>query len=253
MCESDSMSLVLRNPHSVLAVLKTRPGDLIQLSVSPQASNDAWEKVIQIARSRGIQVTTSSPRPAKGPKAPASAESQRLGLAEAVIKERVSLSLEELFTSSGSEPESRRGLWLALDSLQDPHNVGAIFRSAAFFGVKGVILTQERSAPLTATVYDVASGGMEYVPFSVQVNLQRSFEVAKKAGLWVLGSSEHAHDDLDSIPKDRPWLLALGNEEKGLRRLTQENCDLLCKIPSHGEVGSLNVSVAAGIMIARLA
>jgi 23S rRNA (guanosine2251-2'-O)-methyltransferase len=246
------MSLVLRNPHSVLAVLKTRPSDLIQLSIPSQTSNDAWEKVAQMARSRGLNVVQSSQRSVKGAKGPSSAESQRFGLAEAVIKERAPLALEELFASSRQGDQNRNGLWLALDSLQDPHNLGAIFRSAAFFGVKGILLTQERSAPLTAAAYDVASGGMEYVPFSVQVNLQRSFEVAKKAGLWVLGSSEHAHDDLAAIPKDRQWLLVLGNEEKGLRRLTQENCDLLCKIPSQGEVGSLNVSVAAGIMIARL-
>ncbi len=246
------MSLVLRNPHSVLAVLQTRPNDVVQLNVPPQASNDAWEKVVQLARSKGVSVATSMQRSAKGPKNSASVESQRFGLAEAVIKERTPLSLEELFASLGKQPEGQKGLWLALDSLQDPHNVGAVFRSAAFFGVQGVILTQERSAPLTGVVYDVASGGMESVPFAIQVNLQRAFEVAKKAGLWVLGSSEHAHDNLQSIPKDRPWLLVLGNEEKGLRRLTQENCDMLCKIPSQGQVGSLNVSVAAGIMIAHL-
>lgn len=247
-CANDiSMSLILRNPHSVLALLKTRPKDLTRLNVPPQASNDAWEAVVRLARSQGVNVTTATQRSNKAPRGPAAAESTRMGVAEAFAEERRPLSVEELFGSVG-----QKGLWLALDSLQDPHNVGAIFRAAAFFGVKGIILTQERSAPLTATVYDVASGGMEYVPFCVQVNLQRAFEVAKKAGLWVLGSSEHAQDDLESIPRDRPWLLVLGNEEKGLRRLTSESCDLLCKIPSLGEVGSLNVSVAAGIMISRL-
>ncbi|MGZ3699360.1 MAG: TrmH family RNA methyltransferase, partial [Bdellovibrionota bacterium] len=94
--------------------------------------------------------------------------------------------------------------------------------------------------------------GVETVPFTLQTNLQRAFEIAKDAGLWILGTSEHANDDLAKIERDRPWLLVLGNEEKGLRRLTEERCDVLCKITPKGAVTSLNVSVAAGIFISRL-
>jgi 23S rRNA (guanosine2251-2'-O)-methyltransferase len=130
--------------------------------------------------------------------------------------------------------------------------VGAIFRTAAFFGVQGVLLTQERSAPLTSTVYDVASGGMESIPFAVEVNLQRAFEKAKDAGLWILGTSEHAQEDFSTIKRDRPWLLVIGNEEKGMRRLTEEACDVLCKITPAGNVTSLNASVAAAIFISKL-
>jgi 23S rRNA (guanosine2251-2'-O)-methyltransferase len=195
------------------------------------------------------------PKQQQSGRAGSQSENQRFGLAEAVVKERPPVPLEELFASSAGSLTSggQRGLWLALDSLQDPQNVGAIFRSAAFFGVKGIIVTQERSAPLSSAVYDVASGGMEYVPFTLQVNLQRAFEVAKKSDLWILGSSEHAHDDVESIPLDRSWLLVLGNEEKGMRRLTEESCDMLCKVSSRGQVGSLNVGTAAGILISRLA
>jgi 23S rRNA (guanosine2251-2'-O)-methyltransferase len=174
-----------------------------------------------------------------------------MGMAEAVVRERSPLAVEQLFQNAASRANGK-GLWLALDSLQDPHNVGAIFRAAAFFGVQGIILTQDRSAPMTSTVYDVASGGLEYVPFAMPSNLQNAFEIAKKAGVWILGTSEHAHDDLNSIQRDRPWLLVLGNEEKGMRRLTEESCDLLCKVSGQGKVTSLNVSVAAGIMISRL-
>ena len=95
-------------------------------------------------------------------------------------------------------------------------------------------------------------GGVEHVPFTIQPNLQRGFEVAKEAGLWILGSSEHAHDDLQSVEADRPWLLVLGNEEKGMRRLTEESCDVLCKISAKGKVSSLNVAVASGVMMSYL-
>ena len=142
-------------------------------------------------------------------------------------------------------------LFLALDCLQDPHNVGAIFRTAAFFGVSGIVLTKDRSAPLNAAVYDVASGGLEYVPFSIQTNLSRALQMAKEVGLWGLGTSEHCDTDFRDIPLDRPWLLIVGNEEKGMRRLTAERCDMLCRIPPQSPVSSLNVSVAAGILIAR--
>jgi 23S rRNA (guanosine2251-2'-O)-methyltransferase len=253
------MPLVLRNPHSVLAVLETRPQDVLQVTVPSKASNEFWEKVAKQAKDLRIPVNSSSsssvqkgpqkgPRPARG--APQE-ESSRMGTAEASIRERSPLSSEEIFKSAKVRANGA-GLWLALDCLQDPHNVGAVFRAAAFFGVQGILMTQERSAPLTSTVYDVASGGVEYVPFALQTNLQQGFEIAKEAGLWILGTSEHANDDLKSISRDRPWLLVLGNEEKGMRRLTEETCDVLCKVSGVGQVTSLNVSVAAGIMISHL-
>jgi 23S rRNA (guanosine2251-2'-O)-methyltransferase len=141
---------------------------------------------------------------------------------------------------------------VALDQLQDPHNVGAIFRTAAFYGVRGIVVTRDRSAPLSAAVYDVSSGGMEYVPCSVQTNLSRSLEAAKEAGLWVLGASERAGRDVSEIARDRSWLLVVGNEERGLRRLTLDTCDETCRLTPRGEITSLNVSVATGILVAAL-
>lgn len=274
------MTLRLRNPHSVLAVLETRPKDVLEIVIpqksetnsrgnSPEAPDgkDVWQQVAAVAQNAGIKVTSvgkMAARPgrsggggrsfSRGPAdaRPAAAdESQRTGIAEASVRERNPVSLEDLFKDARTRKDGK-GLWIALDTLQDPHNVGAIFRAAAYFSVEGIILTQDRSAPMTGTVYDVASGGVEYIPFVNQPNLQRAFEVAKDSGLWILGTSEHANDRLETIQKDRPWLLVLGNEEKGMRRLTEESCDVLCKIAGTGKVTSLNVSVAAGICISRL-
>ena len=246
------MNLQIKNPHSVLAALKTRPQDVISVSISAGAlnSDDAWKKIADLARQKNIKVLgtgSGGGAPVKGKPA----DGGRISFAEATIKEREPISAEELFAGA-KERADGKGLWLALDCLQDPHNVGAIFRAAGFFGVQGILVTQERSAPMTATVYDVACGGMEHVPHTVQINLQRAFEIAKDAGLWILGTSEHSKESFNKIERDRPWLLVLGNEEKGLRRLTQETCDLLCSLPSKGEVTSLNVSVAAGIFISKL-
>ena len=93
---------------------------------------------------------------------------------------------------------------------------------------------------------------MEVVPFSVQTNLSRALKTAAEAGLWVLGTSEHAAKDVADVPRDRPWLLVLGNEQAALRQLTVKNCDEICRLTARGQVTSLNVSVAAGILIATL-
>ncbi len=268
-------NLHLRNPHSVLAVLEKRPQDVLQITVPPQA-REGWSQVLQVARSKGVKVheaevkgksqgqdrgsRNGGDRSRGGDqgrrsqnqaiKAIVPEEGGRAGMAEAIVREKTGLATEELFEGA---KDAGSGLWLALDCLTDPHNVGAIFRAAAFFGVRGILLTQERSAPLTSTVYDVACGGVDHVPFVLQTNLQRGFEVAKEAGLWILGSSEHAKQDFATVERDRPWLLVLGNEERGMRRLTEEACDVLAKIPAKGGVTSLNVSVAAGVMISKLA
>jgi 23S rRNA (guanosine2251-2'-O)-methyltransferase len=233
---------------------------------------EGWDKVAALAKEKRIKITTAAPKPKfdrgaghggsrdqrggrdrdRGERDGGESDGGRTGVAEAIMREREPISVEELFVNA-PERAGGKGLWLALDSLQDPHNVGAIFRTAAFFGVQGILLTYERSAPLTSTVYDVACGGMESIPFAIEVNLQRSFEKAKDAGLWILGTSEHAKQDVSKVEKDRPWLLVIGNEEKGMRRLTEEACDVLCKISPAGSVTSLNASVAAAVFISKLA
>lgn len=258
------MPIQIRNPHSVLAALETRPKDVLQIFVPSHLTSapdraspgDAWAKVVKLAKDLKVPVHSSLQK-AKGMGAGTSRqsnrnleESGRMGVAEAQIQERQPIPLELLFKGAGERAEGK-GLWLALDSLQDPQNVGAIFRAAAFFGVQGILLTQERSAPISPVVYDVSCGGVEYVPFVLQVNLQQALKEAKESGLWIIGTSEHARDSLWKIERDRPWLVVLGNEERGIRRLTEESCDLLCQIPGHGKVTSLNVSVAAGILISH--
>ena len=236
------MPIYLKNPHSILAVLDKRPQDVYEIKLVN--SSGVWDEVQARAEEIGIRIDTSG-KTRRNRKE----DSARGGKSEAQIKEHPGVSLDAITVEvSDNQP----GLWIALDTLQDPQNVGAIFRSAAFFGAKGIVLTRDRSAPLSSVVYDVASGGIEHMPFSVQTNLSRTLDEAKKAGLWILGSSERADMDLSQVNPDRPWLLVLGNEERGLRRLTLEKCDTVCQIPSRGNSPSLNVAVAAGILMHRL-
>ncbi len=257
------MALSLRNPHSILAAFRTRPEAVADVRLPAGRPSEAWREIEEMARRHRVPVLHSAtPDERRRNRSHRDVSGGRGGEAEATVKERPEVSLEALFadapTDGGAAPASsgRRGqtprLWLALDQIQDPHNVGAIFRTAAFFGVAGIIVTRDRSAPMNATVYDVASGGVEAVPFANPANLARALAVAKKAGLWVLGASEHAERDLRDVDRHRSWVVVLGNEEAGLRRLTADTCDEICRIASQGAVGSLNVSVAAGVLMAAL-
>ena len=238
-------TLKLTNPHSVLAALHARPHDVLEVRASTSRGTEAWKDVVAIARDHGISVQDPLPPSRKSRQQPT--DGGRIGTTYAIVREKTPSSLEDLFANP-----AQRGVWLALDQLHDPHNVGAVFRTAGFFDVKGVILTQDKSAPLTPTVYDVAAGGLESVPYVLQTNLVQAIKVAKKSDMWVLGSSEHADLSVSEIDRNRRWLLVIGNEEKGLRRLTLENCDQVCQIPCHGAVTSLNVSVATGVILSQL-
>lgn len=189
-----------------------------------------------------------APRGGRGGGGP---KSGRTGGAEAEVRPREGIAVHELF-AGGAKRDGGKGLWLAIDQVQDPRNLGAIFRSASFFGVAGVLLTRDRAAPLSSVAYDTASGGLEHVPFAWASNLSRDFAEARDNGLWILGAAGEADDDVSTIDRERPWLLVLGNEEKGLRRLTREGCDQLCRLSPIGAVDSLNVSVAAAVLMAGL-
>ncbi len=140
-------------------------------------------------------------------------------------------------------------LLLVLDGVQDPHNLGACLRSADAAGVHAVIVPRDRAVGLTATVYKVASGAADSVPFLRVANLARVLARLRDRGLWVVGTTDAAETSLYGVDLRGPVALVLGGEGKGLRRLTREQCDLLVYIPMHGTVESLNVSVATGVCL----
>jgi len=140
-------------------------------------------------------------------------------------------------------------LLLVLDGVTDPHNLGACIRSADAAGVHAVIAPKNNSAPLNATVAKVACGAVNVVPYVQVTNLARSLQQLQQRGIWLAGTSGDAQQDVYQASLDGPLALVMGAEGKGMRRLTQENCDFLLKIPMAGEVSSLNVSVAAGICL----
>ena len=160
------------------------------------------------------------------------------------------LPLEELISFSRVNKTSP--VLICLDGITDPHNVGAIIRSAEAFGCSGLILPQRRSAGITGTVSKVAAGALENLPISRVVNLNRSLQKLKDEGFLVVGLSEKAKESVYKFKENMPLVIVIGSENKGISLITQKYCDYLLKIPLIGKTTSLNASVAAGICISYL-
>jgi len=140
-------------------------------------------------------------------------------------------------------------LLLVLDGVTDPHNLGACLRTAEGAGVHAVIAPKDNAVGLTPAARKVASGAAESVPFVQVTNLSRTMEKLKKLGIWFIGTSDKAQGDLYAQDFKTPTAIVMGAEGKGLRRLTEEHCDILISIPMAGQVSSLNVSVATGVCL----
>ena len=157
------------------------------------------------------------------------------------------ISLEKLINDS--KKNSVNPIILALDGITDPHNVGAIIRSAEAFDCKGIIIPQRRSAGLTGTVAKVAAGALEHLSVSRVVNLNRALEELKKNGFIVVGLSGDGQLSISKFYDKAPLVVVVGAEDKGISLLTQKKCDYLLKIPLKGKTSSLNASVAAAISL----
>jgi 23S rRNA (guanosine2251-2'-O)-methyltransferase len=140
-------------------------------------------------------------------------------------------------------------LFLVLDNVQDPHNFGACLRTADAAGVHGVIITKDNATGITPTVCKVASGAAETVPVYQVTNLSRTLRWLKEQGIWVMGAAGEATQTAYQADLTVPLALVVGAEGKGLRRLTKEQCDVLIKLPMQGQVESLNLSVATGVLL----
>lgn len=159
-------------------------------------------------------------------------------------KTRTEDELFELLKASTRPP-----FLLILDGLTDPHNFGACLRTAETAGVHAVIITKDRSVPVTRVVQEVASGAAERVPIVEVTNLARCMKKLKEQNIWIVGTSHRAEKSLYDIDFRGAIAIVVGSEGDGMRRLTEEECDFTCRIPMHGSIECLNVSVATGVCL----
>jgi len=154
-------------------------------------------------------------------------------------------SLDEILAISGDQPS----LLVLLDGVEDPRNLGAVLRAVECSGADGVVIPERRAVGLTETAVKASAGATEYVKVAKERNLNQVIEELKKRDVWIVGTSGEAETDYTEWEWNRPTALVLGAEGSGLHRLVAENCDLLVKIPMYGKIESLNVSVAAGVIL----
>lgn len=164
----------------------------------------------------------------------------------AVIPSFKYYELDELLNSFS---EKQNPLLLLVESIQDVHNMGALLRTAECAGVDGVVITRHNTAPLNEVVVKASAGAVSYLKICFVNNIANTIDYLKKQNYWIIGSSLEEAKNYTVPDYNIPAALIIGNEEKGIRKLTAEKCDMLVKIPMKGKIQSLNVSVATGVLL----
>ena len=167
----------------------------------------------------------------------------------AELKPYQTVSLEEIIYKAKNKEKK---IIVMLDNISDPHNLGAIIRSADVFEAAGIILPKHNSVSLNATVAKTSAGAINYVPVAVVNNLNQAIKTLKEEGYWIVSTDGSAEISYSSIKYDFPVVIVIGSEGKGVSPLVLKNSDYIVKIPQFGHVNSLNASVAAGILLAEV-
>ena len=232
--------MIIYGINPVLEALRAGRVKEVRLSsAGAERRNDRLRQLVALADERKVPVR-------RGPVDVLERESRR-GVHQGVvadIEEGDNYSVDELVRGASGPP-----LIVVLDGIEDPHNLGAILRTADAAGVDGVVVQNRRSAARDGAAAKASAGAVAHVKIAEVVNVARAVEELKEAGVWTVGLAGEAATTYDAIDFRLPTALVLGGEESGLRRLVRERCDRLASIPMHGHVGSLNVSVAAGIVL----
>lgn len=236
---------VLYGLHPVNEAVRARPEALDHISVArerEQRRDPRMERLLELCREAGVRVD-AEPREQLTRYA---RTDQHQGVV-AFVRERSFLALEDLL--EGPATDGGKRFFLALDGVEDPHNLGALLRSADGAGVDGIVLPERRSAPLNATVAKTSAGASEHARIARVTNLTRALETMKKAGVWIIGLDERGDPAYSDFDFNADCCLVLGSEGTGLHDLVKRTCDFLLRIPMAGSVSSLNVSVAGAVVM----
>lgn len=230
--------------HAVLARLRRDPEGVTELYVDSSRNDPRMRELERLAQAAGVRVHGVDGHRIER-LCPGKRHQGVVALSEVSVP---SLSLEQLMARLESEPRAPVTL-LLLDGVTDPRNLGACLRVADGAGVAAVIAPKDHACALTEVAIQTSSGAAESVPYLMVTNLARTIDTLQEHGFEIIGSADESEDDLYAATLDGRIAWVLGAEGKGLRRLTRERCDRLVRIPMHGQVESLNVSVAAGVVL----
>ena len=201
------------------------------------------EEIVQLARRNGIAVRFED-----------RSQLDRLANSKdhqgvvAMVAARASATLEDIIAAA-NKSQGQQGLIVLLDGVEDPHNLGAVVRTALAAGAHGVVIPERRAAGLTDTVSRASAGALAHLPVAKVTNLVRSMEDLKEAGYWLVGLDEAGEKNYTEVDYTTSTGIVMGSEGKGLHELTRKRCDFLVSLPTTGPVKSLNVSVATGVVL----
>lgn len=226
--------------HAVTAKLRHAAEDVKEIYLAEDRKDGRTRDLLKLAEAHNVRVI---PMPMARLDGLANGERHQGVVAKVDARQRY-LTLDDVLDGLQEPP-----LLLVLDSITDPHNLGACLRVADGAGAHAVVAPKDKAVGLNATAIKVASGAADTVPYITVTNLARSLREMQERGIWVLGAAGEAEKDIYAIDQTGPTAWVLGAEGDGLRRLTRDTCDELARIPMFGAVESLNVSVASGVCL----
>lgn len=232
--------MIVFGVNSVLEAMESSAAHIESVSVAGKRGNPRLQEIIDKAREAGVPVHFEPPE----------ALTRKAGTRghQSVIAELSEVKLVDLEDILGSTP----GRVLLLDGVEDPRNLGAVLRTAEAIGVSAVLLPQRHSCGVTPTVVRTSAGAALHLRFGRIGNVVQTLERLKEAGYWRIGLDMRGSEDVSGIDRSSRLVVVVGGEDRGLRRLVREHCDFLIRLPMRGKVSSLNLSVAAGVLLYSL-
>jgi 23S rRNA (guanosine2251-2'-O)-methyltransferase len=223
--------------HAVFEALSAGKPQIERIHISREAQSGKVQKILDAAKQKEIPIRRED-RAVLDRMAPAT---NHQGIV-AITSQGSYASFEDVFRTQPATV-------VVLDGVEDPHNLGAVIRTSEACGASGIVVPERHSAPLSATVVKASSGASAHLPIARVTNLVAAIDNMKDRGLWIIGLDPTAKQLWTEFDYKIPVAVVLGGEHRGLRRLVREHCDVLVRIPMFGKVESLNISVAAAVVL----
>ena len=233
--------------NAVLEALNSKTVNIEKIFISFSAQGDAISKIFSTAKRQKVQCVKQDNGKFNNLErtvCPKDAKSQGV---IALLQLHTTIELDELIALSFEN--NKNPIIVALDGITDPHNLGAIARTAECAGASGLLLSERESAPVTPTAIKISAGALEHLPVAKASSFAQAFEILKENDFWIVGTDMDGDQFYYEYDFDRPVVIVIGSEGSGLRPSTKKHCDSIIKIPILGQVSSLNASVSAGVVL----